>query len=55
MPHDLLERALAQEPKSVEKLSPLVDYFVELSNDDDICIVNPPGETWESFKETWVQ
>jgi hypothetical protein len=58
VPRDLLITALEQVPKSVEKLSPLVDYTAELHNAphaDDIQLVAPKGETWDSFKEQWSQ
>lgn len=39
----------------MKKLAPLVDYHVELENADSIRIVNPPDETWDSFKANWAQ
>jgi hypothetical protein len=55
VPQELLAAAIEQVPKSVKKLSPLVDYFVELSNNVDIEIANPPSETWNTFKMNWIQ
>lgn len=55
VPQELLEKALKQVPESVKKLSPLVDYFVELSNDDEIELVGLSCETWDSFKANWMQ
>jgi len=57
VPQATLEAALKQVPKSVEKLSSLVDYHVELHNApnaEDIELVTQ-GETWESFRSRWVQ
>jgi hypothetical protein len=58
VPRDLLMKALDQVPRSVEKLSSLVDYTAELHNApqaDDIQLVAPHGEAWDSFKERWSQ
>jgi hypothetical protein len=58
VPRDLLVKALEQVPRSVAKLSPLVDYTAELHNAphaDDIQLVAPHDETWDSFKEQWSQ
>jgi hypothetical protein len=50
---DLLPLLMTQ--KSVKKLAPLVNYHVELENADEIRIVDPPNETWDSFQATWAQ
>ena len=58
VPRDVLEAALEQVPRSVEILSPLVDYYAEINNDDgtpDVELVKPIGSTWEEFKATWLQ
>lgn len=57
VPRDLIVETIHQVPRSVDELSPLVDYHIELLNDDkkaDIEIVTQ-GETWESFTSQWVQ
>ena len=57
MPESLLHEAIIEVPKSIKILAPLVDYFVELENDDgtpDIELVTE-GETWENFTSKWVQ
>jgi hypothetical protein len=44
-------------PRSVEELSALVDYHVELKNitgADDIELVTP-NATWQSFTQQWIQ
>jgi len=55
VPHRVLEAALEQVPRSVEILSPLVDYYAELNNDNDVELVNPPRSTWEQFRDVWIQ
>lgn len=58
VPKELLQTALEQVPKSVQKLSPLVDYYAELHNppnSDDIYLVKPEGESWEDFQAHWIQ
>ena len=57
VPRETLLNALEQVPKSVKELSPLVDYFCELSNAPnapDIELLTK-GETWENFKKHWMQ
>jgi hypothetical protein len=49
---------LVQVPKSIKILAPLVDYYAELHNApgaEDVELVKPEGETWESFQKTWQQ
>eukprot|EP00980_Cylindrotheca_fusiformis_P030738 scaffold25338_cov181-Cylindrotheca_fusiformis.AAC.1 len=58
VPREVLEAALRQVPKSVEILSPLVDYYAEINNSEDspdIELVKPAGSNWEDFKKTWLQ
>jgi hypothetical protein len=57
VPRETLIHALEQVPKSVEVLSPLVDYFCEVQNVPNAPDVElmTPGETWESFQEQWMQ
>jgi hypothetical protein len=58
VPRALLEKALAQVPKSVEVLAPLVDYYAEINNppdSEDVELVKPVGSTWEEFRRQWVQ
>lgn len=62
VPPELLQTALEQVPKSVEILSPLVDYYAELHNppptedgENEIYLVKPEGETWEHFQTNWLQ
>lgn len=55
VPKALLEAALEQVPRSVEVLSPLVDYYAELNNADKVELVKPEGSTWEEFTEVWNQ
>ncbi|KAG7356058.1 zeta toxin family protein [Nitzschia inconspicua] len=58
VPRELLEKTLAQVPKSVEILAPLVDYYAEINNppdSEDVELVKPTGSTWEEFRRQWVQ
>lgn len=58
VPKETLEKALEQVPKSVKILAPLVDYYCQLDNKpnaDDIELVKPDGETWETFQMRWMQ
>ena len=55
VPRELLETALDQVPRSVEKLAPLVDYYAELNNADEVELVKPEGSTWEDFRDVWNQ
>lgn len=68
VPLETLELALEQVPQSVRILSPLVDFFCELSNgseesssshksdNDPISIeLSTEGVTWESFRMEWEQ
>jgi len=57
VPRELLNKTLEKVPKSVEILSPLVDYYAELYNPTggDIELVKPEGETWENFQSQWTQ
>lgn len=64
VPQQTLDMAFEQVPRSVRKLSPLADYFCELSNagspdcktddEDEIKIVTE-GETWLKFQSKWYQ
>lgn len=56
MPKALLEATISEVPNSVEALTPLVDYRVDLNNAPgalDIELLN--GESWETFKAHWIQ
>ena len=55
VPQELLEEALEQVPRSVEKLAPLVDYYAELNNADEVELVKPEGSTWDDFRGVWNQ
>ena len=55
VPKEVLEAALEQVPLSVEILAPLVDYYAELNNADEVELVKPEGSTWEEFREVWNQ
>ena len=46
---------MEQVPKSVELLAPLVNYHVQLDNADEIRIIKPDGEDWQSFQKNWLQ
>lgn len=58
IPHDVLETYIDEVPQSVEALKPLVDYCAELNNAfdaEDVEIVHPEGEDWDTFESNWVQ
>jgi hypothetical protein len=58
VPRELLEEAMIQVPRSVQILSPLVDYYAEIDNpqtSDDVFLIKPEGSTWEEFKKQWIQ
>ena len=55
VPTRVLEAALEQVPRSVEILGPLVDYYAELNNADEVKLVKPIGSTWEHFRDIWIQ
>jgi hypothetical protein len=55
VPQKVLEAALEQVPRSIEILSPLVDYYGELNNADEVELVKPQSSTWEEFSEVWNQ
>jgi hypothetical protein len=57
VPRETLMHALEQVPKSVQVLSPLVDYFCEVHNAPNASDVEltTPGETWEGFQKQWMQ
>lgn len=58
MPVDVLEAALDQVPKSIEILSPLVDYYAEIDNPEkapDVELVKPAGSSWDDFRKIWLQ
>jgi hypothetical protein len=58
VPKGVLEAALEQVPRSVQALSPLVDYYAEIDNAEnapDVELVKPPGSNWEEFRVTWLQ
>lgn len=57
VPEETLDEAIGQVPVSVNKLSPLVDYFCEIDNSQDSgdITIKTPGITWESFKMNWMQ
>jgi hypothetical protein len=45
-------------PRSVEILAPLVDYYAEINNPqnvDDVQLIKPADSTWEEFKRQWIQ
>lgn len=57
VPHDTLELALEQVPKSVQVLKPLSDFFAEIHNApaaQDLEL-RAKGQTWESFRRAWAQ
>ncbi|GKY99368.1 hypothetical protein MPSEU_000891600 [Mayamaea pseudoterrestris] len=57
VPRKLLMETIEQVPRSVERLSPLVDYHATINNPpnvDDIQL-QTPGETWETFHKQWLQ
>ena len=56
VPQELLERTMEEVPKSVARLEPLVDFFVEISNSDegDVTLVTD-NMTWKTFKSRWAQ
>jgi hypothetical protein len=58
VPRELLEKAMEQVPRSVDILSPLVDYHAEINNPadaDDVELVKPKDSSWEEFKRQWAQ
>lgn len=55
VPRETLEAALEQVPKSVEMLAPLVDYYAEINNAEEVELVKPEGSTWEEFRDVWNQ
>lgn len=55
VPTDVLEAALEQVPRSVKILAPLVDYYAQLDNAEEIKLVKPEGHTWEDFRQVWHQ
>jgi hypothetical protein len=57
VPRETLMNALEQVPKSVEELSPLVDYFCELGNAPNVADIEllTKGENWENFQKHWMQ
>lgn len=57
VPRDLLERTMLEVPKSIQILSKLVDFSVELNNppDSNTVEIATQGITWESFQNTWKQ
>ncbi len=58
MPREVLEAALEQVPRSVEILSPLIDYYAEINNAEnilDVELVKPINSSWEEFRVTWLQ
>ena len=49
---------MEQVPRSVKILAPLVDYYAEINNAqdvDDIELIKPEGSTWEEFRQQWIQ
>lgn len=55
VPRALLEATLEQVPRSVNILAPLVDYYAELNNADEVQLIKPEGSTWEQFRDVWNQ
>eukprot|EP00547_Thalassionema_nitzschioides_P014728 CAMPEP_0194240102 /NCGR_PEP_ID=MMETSP0158-20130606/6377_1 /TAXON_ID=33649 /ORGANISM="Thalassionema nitzschioides, Strain L26-B" /LENGTH=746 /DNA_ID=CAMNT_0038974741 /DNA_START=99 /DNA_END=2339 /DNA_ORIENTATION=- len=71
IPRDLLLATLEQVPRSVERLTPLVDYVCEIRNDstnrhttnnngyennnNDVELTKPEGSTWQEFSQQWIQ
>eukprot|EP00934_Nitzschia_sp_Nitz4_P008893 Nitzschia sp. Nitz4//scaffold3_size479765//382355//384413//NITZ4_000162-RA/size479765-augustus-gene-1.622-mRNA-1//-1//CDS//3329550944//8883//frame0 len=55
VPRALLEAALEQVPRSIQTLAPLVDYYAEISNGDDVQLVKPDGSNWLEFRDVWNQ
>ena len=55
VPTRVLEAALEQVPRSVEMLAPLVDYYAELNNAAEVELVKPVGNTWDDFRDVWIQ
>lgn len=54
VPQNTLLDALERVPKSVKKLSPMVDFVCELNNTHEVTLESD-GMTWDKFRNTWVQ
>jgi len=55
VPRDLLERTMAQVPKSVQLLQSCVEYTAEIRNDpnvDDVELIGDDND-WEHFRNMW--
>ena len=57
VPKPQIEKSIEQVPRSVAKLSPLVDLCVEFHNSgekDNVQLVTP-GLEWDTFRRYWDQ
>lgn len=56
VPQETIIHALENVPRSIDILTPLSDFFCEISNDDDhLRLVKPYGMTWDLFRDIWDQ
>jgi hypothetical protein len=57
VPRNLLLETMERVPKSVVRLSSLVDYYAEIHNPPNVDDVQlrTTGETWDSFRKQWLQ
>jgi len=58
VPRKLLEEAMEQVPRSVEILTPIVDYYAKINNPpdvEDVELLEPKNSTWEEFSRQWNQ
>jgi hypothetical protein len=57
VPEQTLLDAMEEVPRSVESLTPLVDYAVEIRNNPNeaLQLIKPEQSTWDSFRQQWWQ